>query len=120
LFGWVFRFHPALFLVTKAKPYYLAPAFVFLFAGGAVAIADFVRRRNWNWLRRASIVLLLAGGAMTAPFVLPVLPVESFMKYRRGWGSRRRGKKGGKRRNCRNNMPTCWLAEHGQPPSQGL
>lgn len=86
LFGWVFVSILALFLVTRAKPYYLAPAFVFLFAGGAVAIADFVRRRNWNWLRRASIVLPLAGGAMTAPFVLPVLPVESFMKYQAWMG----------------------------------
>jgi hypothetical protein len=81
LFGWVFVSILALFLVTQAKPYYLAPAYFFPLAGGAVAIADFVRRHNWNWLRPASIVLLLAVGVMTAPFVLPVLPVESFIKY---------------------------------------
>jgi hypothetical protein len=80
LFGWVFVSILALFLVTKAKPYYLAPAYLFPLAGGGVAIADFVRRHNWNWLRPASIVLLLAGGVITAPFVLPVLPVESFIK----------------------------------------
>jgi hypothetical protein len=86
LFGWVFISILALFLVTKAKPYYLAPAYLFLLAGGAVAIADFVRRHNWNWLRRASIVVLLAGGVMTAPFVLSVLPVESFIKYQAWMG----------------------------------
>jgi len=86
LFGWVFVSILALFLVTKAKPYYLAPAYLFPLAGGAVAIADFVRRHNWNWLRPASIVLLLAGGVMTAPFVLPVLPVESFIKYQARMG----------------------------------
>ena len=86
LFGWVFISILALFLVTQAKPYYLAPAYLFLLAGGAVAIADVIRRRNWNWLRHASIVLLLAGGVMTAPFVLPVLPVESFLKYQAWMG----------------------------------
>jgi hypothetical protein len=86
LFGWVFISILALFLVTKAKPYYLAPAYLFLLAGGAMAIAEVIRRRNWNWLRRASIVLLLAGGVMTAPFVLPVLPVESFLKYQAWMG----------------------------------
>ena len=86
LFGWVFVSILALFLVTKAKPYYLAPAYLFLLAGGAVAIADFVRRHNWNWLRTASIVTLLAGGVMTAPFVLPVLPVESFLRYQAWMG----------------------------------
>jgi hypothetical protein len=86
LFGWVFVSILALFLVTKAKPYYLAPAYLFPLAGGAVAMADFVRRHNWNWLRPASIVLLLAGGVMTAPFVLPVLPVGSFIKYQAWMG----------------------------------
>jgi len=86
LFGWVFVSILALFLLTKAKPYYLAPAFLFLLAGGAVAIAEVIRRRNLNWLRRASIVALLAGGVMTAPFVLPVLPVESFIKYQAWMG----------------------------------
>jgi len=86
LFGWVFVSILVLFLVTRAKPYYLAPAFLFPLAGGAVAIADFVRRRNWNWIRRASIVPLLAEGVMTAPFVLPVLPVESFIKYQAWMG----------------------------------
>jgi hypothetical protein len=88
LFGWVFVSILALFLVTKAKTYYLATAYLFLLAGGAVAIADFARRRNWGWLRPASIVLLLAGGITTAPFVLPVLPVESFLKYQTFMGSK--------------------------------
>ncbi len=86
LFGWVFVSILALFLVTKAKPYYLAPAYLFPLAGGAVAIADIVRRHNWNWLRPASIVLLLASGVMSAPYVLPVLPVESFIKYQAWMG----------------------------------
>jgi hypothetical protein len=88
LFGWVFVSILALFLLTRAKPYYLAPAYLFLFAGGAVAIEAFVRPRNWNWLRPAGFVFLLTGGVAMAPYVLPVLPVESFIKYQAFMGLR--------------------------------
>jgi hypothetical protein len=86
LFGWVFVSILALFLLTRAKPYYLAPAYLFLLAGGAVAIEAFIQKRNWNWLRTASFVVLLAGGVIMAPYVLPVLPVESFIKYQAWMG----------------------------------
>jgi hypothetical protein len=86
LFGWVFVSILALFLLTRAKPYYFAPAYLFLLAGGAVAIEAFTRQRNWNWLRAASFVVLLAGGVIMAPYVLPVLPVESFIKYQGFFG----------------------------------
>jgi hypothetical protein len=81
LFGWVFVSILALFLLTQAKVYYLAPAYVFLLAGGAAAIEAFTQRQSWKWLRATSFVLLLAGGLITAPYVLPILPVESFIKY---------------------------------------
>jgi hypothetical protein len=81
LFGWVYVSILALFLLTRAKPYYLTPAYLFLFAGGAVAIEALVLQRNWNWLKPSSFVLLLAGGAAMAPYVLPVLPVETYLKY---------------------------------------
>jgi len=86
LFGWVYVSILALFLLTRAKPYYLSPAYLFLFAGGAVAIEAFVRQRNWNWIRPASFVLLVAGGAVTAPYVLPILPVETYLKYQNFMG----------------------------------
>jgi hypothetical protein len=86
LFGWVFVSILALFLLTRGKPYYLAPAYLFLLAGGAVAIEAFVLKRNLNWLKPASFVLLLAGGVATAPYVLPVLPPESFLRYQNSMG----------------------------------
>ncbi len=81
LFGWVYVSVLVLFLLTRAKPYYLAPAYLFLFAGGAVAIEAFIQRGNLNWLKPASLVVLLLGGAVLAPYTLPVLPVETFLKY---------------------------------------
>jgi hypothetical protein len=81
LFGWVFVSILALFLLTRAKAYYLAPAYLLLLPGGAVAIEDFILQRDWKWLRPASLLLLLAGGTALAPYVLPILPVETYLKY---------------------------------------
>ena len=86
LFGWVYVPILALFLLTKARPYYLSPVYLFLFAGGAVAIGAFVQQRNWNWLKPASLVLLLMGGATLAPFALPVFPLRIFLKYQEFMG----------------------------------
>ncbi len=86
LFGWVFVSILALFLLTRAKPYYLSPAYLFLLAGGAVAIETFMQQRNWSWFRPASFVLLLASGAALAPYVLPILPVETYLKYQSSIG----------------------------------
>jgi len=48
-----------------------------LFAAGGVAAEA--------WMRRAVLVsfgvLLVLGGALTAPFTLPLLPVESYLRY---------------------------------------
>jgi len=52
-----------------------------LFAGGAVAIEPFVQRRNWNWLKPASVAVLTVGGLILLPYVIPVLPVDTFIRY---------------------------------------
>jgi hypothetical protein len=52
-----------------------------LLAAGAFAIETFIQERQWNWLKPVTVGLLVAGGAITAPFALPVLPVETYIKY---------------------------------------
>jgi len=84
--GWIFISILGLFLLTRAKPYYLAPSFLMLFAAGGVLIESLVQDRNLNWLKPASLTLLAIGGLATAPFALPVLPVESFIKYQNALG----------------------------------
>jgi len=80
-FGWIYISILVLFLVTRAKPYYLAPAYLMLLPAGALVIERFIQRRNWNWLKPASLAVLVAGGLVTLPFALPVLPVETFIRY---------------------------------------
>lgn len=79
LFGWAFLALVGLFLLQRAKPYYLTPFYPVLLAGGALVLeAATAGRRS---LRAACLALLIAGGAALAPVALPILPVQSQIAY---------------------------------------
>jgi hypothetical protein len=65
------------FVVMKGKIYYLAPAYPMLFAGGAI----FLEQKLPRWSRAVVVTLLVIGGALLAPYVMPILPVETFIRY---------------------------------------
>ncbi len=69
-------------LVGRGRPYYIAPAYPLLMAGGAVALEA--------WLPRLAKPVLAAAvlgvGALTTPIFLPVLPIETFIAYQRALG----------------------------------
>ncbi len=79
--GWIYLAILAFFLLTPAKPYYLAPAYFVLFAGGAVQLESVITSRQWNWMRPATATLLVLASLITLPYALPVLPVETFIRY---------------------------------------
>ncbi len=80
--GWIYFTVLAILLIgTNSKPYYLAPAFLMLLPAGGVAVEKFLTRYRWNWAKPACLGVLALGGALTAPLVLPVLPVETLLKY---------------------------------------
>src|SRR5215207_3234800 len=89
--GWAYVVLFALMVALRAKIYYLLPVYPVLFAPGVVWFEGFCarlagRRPLWRWLKPASVALLVAGGALTAPLALPVLPVETLMRYQRALG----------------------------------
>jgi hypothetical protein len=79
--GWIYVAVLGLFLLTNAKPYYLAPAVPMLLAAGAVEFESLIRARQWNWLKPAYATALVLGGLVTLPYALPVLPIETFIRY---------------------------------------
>jgi len=93
--GWSYVVCFIVFVVLKGKNYYLAPIYPMLFAAGAVTFGAALRGRPYDesrslsprvgWPRRATptvvIIVLLAGGALLAPLVVPVLPVNTFISY---------------------------------------
>ncbi|HEX3131528.1 MAG TPA: glycosyltransferase family 39 protein [Thermoanaerobaculia bacterium] len=81
--AWVYVAAFLVLITQSSKAYYLAPAYPPLFAAGAVAFETWIRRPV---LRAAVAVLLLAGGAVTAPLTLPVLSEEGFVRYAQALG----------------------------------
>ncbi|HVG60397.1 MAG TPA: glycosyltransferase family 39 protein [Hyalangium sp.] len=72
-----------LYIVLKAKAYYMAPAYPMLLAAGAGVIERALRRAL---PRLAVLTVTAAGGAALAPMSLPVLPEEQFIAYQRMLG----------------------------------
>jgi hypothetical protein len=82
--GWTYIIVLLCFLILHGRVYYLAPAYPVLFAAGAVKFQQFAERGNRTWLKPAYVVVLLATGALVAPFAyFPILPVETYLAYSR-------------------------------------
>jgi len=82
-FGWTFVITIAYFLITHGKDYYSAPAYVIVLAAGAAGAEQILER--WTKRRvllRAACFLWLALGVLPLlPLVLPVLPIDTFIRY---------------------------------------
>jgi hypothetical protein len=83
--GWCYIAVLALFVVQGGKPYYLAPVYPVLFAAGSIAFERWFSRR---WVLIVLCAVVFAGGVMTAPLGMPLLPVESFIHYQSAMGIR--------------------------------
>jgi hypothetical protein len=86
LFGWTFVLTIAAFMITHGKDYYSAPAYVLLLPAGAVATEMLLaglstRPRLQSVLKPACFLWLLLGIVPLLPLTLPVLPIESFVRY---------------------------------------
>jgi hypothetical protein len=88
IIGLIYIITFVVFVIQKSKVYYLAPAYPVLLAAGASAVEAFVRRRKWIWAGPVVLGMLAVGGALTAPLVVPILPVERLIGYQRFIGVR--------------------------------
>jgi hypothetical protein len=74
-----------LFVNPHTKSEYLAAAYPLLFAGGGVVLERWGRR--WGRaIPSIAGVLLVAFGLLSAPFALPMLPEETYVRYSRALG----------------------------------
>jgi len=72
-----------LYILLKAKAYYMGPVYPMLFAAGAGVLERFIRGPRF---RTTVLAVVVAGGAALMPMVIPVLPVERFIAYQRMLG----------------------------------
>jgi hypothetical protein len=92
-FGWAFVITIAFFMVEHGKDYYSAPAYAIVLAAGAVAAERFLAKPFFDrWPRaRASLkplafAWLILGVLLILPVVLPILPIEEFVKFQERLG----------------------------------
>lgn len=78
--GWTYLILLVLMIKLEAKDYYLAPIYTMLYAAGAVWLSA----RRWAWI--PALVLIVIGGLISAPLVLPLLPPEKYLAYQRALG----------------------------------
>ena len=80
--GWTFVITIALFLITRGKDYYSAPVYVIVLAAGATGTERLLERfPRQLLLRTACFVWLMLGVLPLLPLVLPVLPIDTFLRY---------------------------------------
>jgi MFS family permease len=80
--GWSYVVVLLTFIASgNAKPYYLAPAYAPLFAGGGVFFERLVAwKRGWL-IQAAAATLVVVGGLLALPLAKPLLAEERFAKY---------------------------------------
>ena len=83
--GWAFLIAIAFFMITHGKDYYSAPAYVMLLAAGGVAAERLLNAARHSGLQRilkpACFLWLILGVVPLLPLVLPVLPIDQFIRY---------------------------------------
>ena len=79
--GWAWLLSAGLILLLNPRVYYLFPAFPMLMAAGAVQWESWLEAPRWQWVKWAYGALMLTTGMLLAPSVVPVLPVETYIRY---------------------------------------
>ncbi len=82
-FIWLTTF-AVLFINWHSKGEYIAAAYQILFAGGAVMIETWSKKRSW--LKYSVAIPVIVFGILIAPFARPLLPVEKFLEYQNAIG----------------------------------
>ncbi|MGH9714932.1 MAG: ArnT family glycosyltransferase [Candidatus Acidiferrales bacterium] len=81
--GWAYLIVVAVFIVLHGKSYYAVPVYPVLAAAGGVAFEQFTITPTRRWLRLAYPVALVLGGLITLPYGVPLLRVDTFIRYTR-------------------------------------
>ena len=86
LVGLMFVATFVLLVAQKSKPYYMAASFPILMAAGGAAWDRWTSRPRLRWARWGLLSVVVAGGLVLAPAVVPVLEPERTLSYMRALG----------------------------------
>jgi hypothetical protein len=87
MLGWIYSIvFLILVLPGSSRAGYLAPAYTWLFAAGGVALERLLDRPRRAWMQPVLMGVLLGSGAAAAPLAMPILPVDTYIRYARVLG----------------------------------
>jgi hypothetical protein len=79
--GWAYLFLFGVFVLERAKIYYLSPFYPVLIAAGAVTAERWLAAPAGRWLRPTLVALWVVVSAALSPLALPVLPPGRLVAY---------------------------------------
>ena len=79
--GWAWLFTVGAIIVLNPRVYYAYPVFPIVLASGGVAWETWLARPGLQWVRSAYAAAMILASAVFLPFAVPVLPVESYIRY---------------------------------------
>jgi hypothetical protein len=79
--GWSYLIVMGVFIVAGGKSYYPMPVYPVLMAAGGAAFEEFCERTEWRALAAGYPATIVLAGLFTLPYGVPLLPVETFLKY---------------------------------------
>ncbi len=79
--AWTFLTVVIAFMVLRGKNYYSTPVYPALFAAGGVALERWLSKPHLRWVGWTYAALILAAGILIMPVTVPVLPVDSYLRY---------------------------------------
>ena len=80
-FGWAYVIIFVALDALHGKGYYLLPAYPMLLGAGAVWLEEVLAQRPRRWMWRPLIIFMLVSAGVSAPMAVPLLPVETFVRY---------------------------------------
>lgn len=79
--GWAWLVTMIVIMTLNPRVYYLWPAFPLLLAAGAVQWEAWLARARFQWVKLVYPAIMVLLSALAAPLFLPVLPVETYIRY---------------------------------------
>ena len=79
--GWAYLIVLGVFIGLGGKSYYPLPIYPLLMAAGGAEIERIIQGAKLSWLKFASPAALVTAGLIALPFAVPVLPVDTFLRY---------------------------------------
>ena len=80
--AWAFVFILAVVIILNGKTYYPLPFYPVLFAAGAVGFGRLLLESR-KWVRVCYLTLLVVSGVLMLPFGVPVLSIETLLRYQK-------------------------------------